>query len=138
MSSLDPLGYLSPAEREEVESLNNYLREHAKTDFRNMPERTVAAVMNKASPNARFFMNANRNVVTDLDESGGRYKPFDPKMDIAATVPKEAKPILDRVATEDLTTSLNSRMGTSTPDEPTSLRDIVDAAFDHHEGSTND
>ena len=131
MSNLDPLGYLSPAEREEVESLNQYLREHSKSDFRNMPEKTVAKVLNGASPNVRFFMNANKNVVDDLEAGGGRYKPFQER--ITPELDKDTQAVFDRTRTEEITHGLNQRMGASTPDEPTSLRDIVSASMEAHE-----
>jgi len=132
--NIDPLGYLSPAERAEVESLHSYLATHGKDGFKNMPEKSIAEVLNKASPNSRFFLDANRKVVTDLDERGGRYRPFEPKRDMSALVPKEVKPFLDRVATEDLTYGLNERLGTAPlPDEPTTLRDVIDVAFERHE-----
>jgi uncharacterized protein YehS (DUF1456 family) len=131
MSNLDPLGYLSPAEREEVESLNQYLREHSKSDFRNMPEKTVAKVLNGASPNVRFFMNANKNVVDDLEAGGGRYKPFQER--ITPELDKDTQAVFDRTRTEEITHGLNERMGTSTQAEPATLRDIVSASMDAHE-----
>lgn len=133
MADLDPLGYLTPAERAEVESLSEYLTGHSRDGFKNMPEKSIAEVMNKASPNSRFFMDANRKTITDLDERGGRYRPFEEKRDMAALVPKEVRPVLDRVATEDLTHSLNTRMGTQPVEQPTTLRDIVSASMEHHE-----
>ena len=132
MSNLDPLNYLTPQELEEVESLSSYLKTHGKDGFRNMHEKSIAEVLNKASPNSRFFLDANRKVVTDLDERGGRYRPFEEKRDMSALVPKEVKPILDRVATEDLTIGLNERMGTAPIEQPTTLRDIVSASMEHH------
>lgn len=131
MSNLDPLGYLSPQERAEVESLNQYLREHSKSDFRNMPEKTVAKVLNGASPNVRFFMNANKNVVDDLEAGGGRYKPFQER--ITPELDKDTQAVFDRTRTEEITHGLNERMGTSTQAEPATLRDIVSASMEAHE-----
>ena len=92
--NIDQLGYLTPQELEEVASLSKYLQDHGRSGFKDMHEKSIAEVLNKASPNSRFFMDANRKVVTDLDERGGRYRPFEEKRDMSALVPKEVKPIL--------------------------------------------
>ena len=137
MNNPDPLGYLNPTERAEMADIQAYLREHSKSGFQNMPEKSIAKVLNNASPNVRFFMNANKNVVDELEAGGGRYRPFQER--ITPTIDKDTQAVFDRTRTEEVTTGLNERMGTAPlPDEPTTLRDIVDAAFDHHEGSTND
>lgn len=136
MSNPDPLGYLNPTERAEMADIQSYLREHSRSGFQNMPEKTVAKVLNNASPNVRFFMNANKNVVDELEAGGGRYRPFQER--IAPAIDKDTQAVFDRTRTEEVTTGLNERMGTTPVEQPTTLRDIVDAAFDHHEGSTND
>lgn len=134
--TIDPLGYLTPAERAEVADVQAYLREHSRSGFQNMPERSIEKVLNNASPNVRFFMNANKNVVDELEAGGGRYRPFQER--ITPAIDKDTQAVFDRTRTEEVTTGLNERMGTQPVEQPTTLRDIVDAAFDHHEGSTND
>lgn len=143
----DPLNILSPAERQELEQIQAHLKRHAKTDFQHLPERTVNAVFNNASPTVRQFLKNNRDFIQDLDAGGGRYRPFQDRLDVNALVPNDSKPILDRAMAEELSHGLTQRMTetfASTPapssesDSPPTAREILSAAFDHHEGSTND
>lgn len=137
MANLDPLQVLTPQERAEVTSLNNYLRGHASTDFQNMPEKTISGVLNKAAPKVREYMQANKRFVDDFEERGGKYQPFGDRAP-PPVLDKPAQAILDRARTEEITHDLSTRMGTAPVEQPTTLRDIVDAAYDHHEGSTHD
>lgn len=130
----DPLNILDADQHQELNDIQNYLRGHAKAGT-TPAEGSFNAVLNRASPTVRQFIANNRTFVQDLDAGGGRYRPFQERIDLVGNMPKEDKAVLDRVHTEELTHSLNERMGTTTPDEPTSLRDIVSASYDANEGA---
>lgn len=129
--NLDPLRVLTPAELQEVEDVTNYLREHSRSGFQNMPERSVAKVLNNAPPRIREYMQANKRFVDDLEAGGGRYKPFQERITPELDAPTQA--VFDKVRTEEITHGLNERMGTAPVEQPTTLRDIVSASMEHHE-----
>jgi hypothetical protein len=127
---------------QEVFEISRYLRDHAKSDFKSMPEKTVSAVLNRASGEARLALAKQFKAQEYLAETGGRIDhngfiaPFAPRIDestIRSNQPKELNSAIDKLQTEVITTELNQRMGTptaSTADsEPTTLRDVIDASF---------
>lgn len=115
-----------------------YLRDHAKTDFRNMPEKSITRVLNNASPEVRKAMLEQYKGREHFAETGGRIDhngflaPFTPREE-PPPIPKEMEKAIDRLRTEELTSILNQRMGSEQPDQPVTLRDIVSASMDAHE-----
>lgn len=129
------------AERQELQDLQDYLEGHAKAGtLGRLPEGSVAALLNKASPRVREHMLGSQDVVRNFRDSGGRELPFQPKKDISDLgLSDTIKQVMDKSDTEEVTHDLLSRMGTDTQDNsPPTTRDYLEAAFDHHEGSTND
>lgn len=131
----------TPQEQQELKAIQDYLHQHAASDFRHMPEKTVSAVLNKASPAVRAHMLKNQQFVEHVI-NGGRSEPFQPPLTIdPSRVDKATEAIAAKARTEDMTHALLSRMGTdqsAITDTPPTTRDYVEAAFDHHEGSTHD
>lgn len=119
-----------------------YLNEHAKTDFRHMPEGTISNVLNRASPEVRQALSSHYLAAQNLIESGGRLMPFEQKLDVH--LPDGMAKTYQRAEDEQTYVGLNERMGTAEQSQriidetPVSLRDIVSASMDHHEGSTQD
>ena len=126
-----PLGYLTPTERAEVADTQPTSASTPVPASRTCPKRSVAKVLNNASPNVRFFMNANKNVVDDLEAGGGRYRPFQERITPAST--RTLRLCSTGCARKRSPTGLNERMGTAPVEQPTTLRDIVSASMEHHE-----
>jgi hypothetical protein len=130
--------------REDINDTIGYLAEHAQSDFRNLPEGTVANVLNGLSPEARKDFNVHFKGTQHLVESGGRLAPFETKVPVEVYTTKPMRDTYQRLEDEQLYTGLQERMGTQEQNEriindaPVSLREVASAAFDHHEGSTND
>jgi hypothetical protein len=130
----DPYAFLTPAERQELQDIQTYIKGHAKAGTR-PAEGSFNAVFNKASPQVRLAMKASQDTLRDLDAGGGRYRPFQDRIDIAAAVPKDLKPVVDAVETENLSHALNSRMGTPTEAKtgPMDRRELMSEAWDAHQ-----
>jgi hypothetical protein len=119
------------------------LRDAAKTDFKTLPGGSVSAFLNTLDSDTRFALVKEYKAREHLHDTGGRIdsngflKPFAPRIDLPP-VPKELDKTIDRLRTEEITQGLDSRMGTSQQTEriineqPTSLRDLVEASIDHH------
>jgi len=133
---------LSPAVKVELIDLQDYIASHTNPDgtMRRLPEGSMAALMNRASPEARAFMAQNREFVENFHESGGREMPFEPKRYLDENkLPPPARAAMQQAHDEDITHRLNQRMGTPTADtSPPTTRDYLSAAFDHHEGADHD
>jgi len=113
-----------------------YLAEHAKTDFKNMPEGTVMNVLNRASPEVRDALSTHYLGAQHLIESGGRLRPFEEKLDVTAQMPPAMRQTYQRAEDESTYMGLQERLGTQEANEriindaPISLRDIIDASYD--------
>lgn len=122
----------SAAERQELADLTAYLRSHS-GDFSRMPEGSIAAVLNKASPAVRAHVKANADFVEHVI-NGGRSEPFQPRLEIdPSRVDPATEAIAAQARTEDYSHSLMSRMGTDNSriaDGPPDLRETLTAAFD--------
>ena len=66
---------LSAAEIAEVVETSRYLRQHAETEFKHMPEKSVNAVLNGTSPRVRQFLKDSKEIA-DFTADGGRTMPF--------------------------------------------------------------
>lgn len=127
------------AERAELQDIQDYLAGHAKAGtLDRLPEGSVAAVMNKASPAVRQHMLGSKAVVENFRNSGGREMPFEPKRDISdLNVPSHVRQVMDRADTEDVTHGLLSRMGSDNSRivdaGPPDLRETLSASFDAHQ-----
>ena len=122
------------AEKQELADLTAYLRGHAEAGtLASMPEGSVAAVLNKASPNVRAHLAMNQNYVKEFRESGGRSMPFAEKRYLSdLDIPKETRAIMQQADTEEVTHGLLQRMGTTPPDNsPPSLREHIEAVMDN-------
>lgn len=133
----------TPAERAELQDIQDYLNSHARAGtLDRLPEGSINAVLNKASPNVRAHMLGSQAIVSNFRSSGGREMPFEPKREIPdLPISKEVRQVLDRADQEALTYSLNERMGTReqqqaiTPaDAPPDLRETLTAAMDISNG----
>ena len=115
---------------------SQYLSEHAKSNFEKMPEKTVAAVLNRAPPSVRQSLATQYKLAEHIHDSGGRLAPFQPKdYSTYDSLPKTLKTTVDRLRTEELTTDLMARMGHEQPEQPTTLRDVVSFAMENTNGS---
>lgn len=130
-----PAGGYTPtdAERHQLADVQSYLKHHAKTDFRNMPEKTATAVLNRLAPNVRQHIRNNRDFM-DFIAEGGRSMPFAPKTTIDRNAAdKDSVKVVDKLETEDVTYRLNERMGTpdssATADTAPDMRETISAAF---------
>lgn len=133
---------MTPHEQE-VFDISRYLRDHAKSDFRHMPEGSIAGVLNRASPEARRALAIQFKAAEHAAETGGRIdehgnlKPFAERYDESrqrADRPKELNKAIDKLQTEQITNELSQRMGMPTPsnDGPPDRREILSVAFDAH------
>lgn len=128
------------AERQELADIQDYLAGHAKAGtLDRMPEGSINAVLNKASPAVRQHLMANQAIVSNFRSSGGREMPFEPKREIPdLPISKEVRQVLDRADTESAIYGLNERMGTAEDnsriaDAPPTTRDFLEAAYDLHD-----
>ena len=124
------------AERQELADIQAYLKGHAQAGtLDRIPEGSVAAVLNRASPNVREHIARNREMVEHVLQ-GGRSEPFQPPLTIdPSRVPPHVEAIAAKARTEDVTHGLLSRMNTdqsSVVDAPPTTRDYLEAAFDAH------
>lgn len=97
-----------------------------------LPEGSIAAVLNRASPAVRAHVKANQQFVEHV-LAGGKSEPFQPRLEIdPSRIDKATEAIAAQSRTEDLSHSLMSRMGTYTPEPsgPPDLRETLTAAFD--------
>ena len=126
---------------QDIEDTAAYLNEHAKSNFANMPERSIACVLNRAPPSVREAIAVQYKGLEHAVETGGRIdhngnpKPFAERNDsIYDDMPKNLKTTVDRMRTEELSTALMDRMGHEQHEQPVSRRDYLEAAF---EGAEN-
>ena len=125
----------APSRTEELFQVSNYLGEHAKSDFKKMPEGSVAAVLNGLSPEARKAF-ATQFVALDHARDAKRNMPFEEKLtdeDIMGSLPETLRKTVDRIDTEQVTNRIHERMGTATHqaelnNAPVSLRETIAAA----------
>lgn len=120
---------------DELRDTAAYLNEHAKDNFARMPERTVANVLNRASPEVRAALTKDFLGRQHLVESGGRLAPFQDRVDPLADMPETMRTTYQRAEDEQTYAALNDRMGTLEQNQrlideaPVTLRDTLDAAF---------
>ncbi len=128
------------------------LRDAAKSNFRTLPGGSVSAYLNTLPKDVRFALATQYAGLEYLHETGGRIdQDGNPKLfaerfdygEVAKEQPKELRATITKLAEEQLSHDLTVRMGTPTADEqikdqPTTIADILDAAYDHHsaEGAT--
>jgi hypothetical protein len=131
----------TPAEKQELADLQDYLNSHARNGtLDRMPEGSINAVLNRASPAVRQHLMASQAIVSNFRASGGREAPFEPKRDIPdLNLPKETRAVLDRADQESVIYGLNERLGTDTGNAtlnsgPPDLRETLTACFDVSEG----
>lgn len=121
---------------------SQYLSEHAKSNFEKMPEKSIAGVLNNAPPSVRQSLATQFKALEHATETAGRIdesghiKPFAPRNDNHYdSLPKTLKTTVDKLRTEELSTSLMERMGHEQPEQPTTLRDVVSFAMENTNGS---
>jgi hypothetical protein len=130
---------LSDRAKLEIIDLQDYLASHATSGFDKMPEKTISNLLNQASPEARAFMLKNKQAIENFIESGGREVPFEPKRAFNPNdIPPPARALMEKSQAEEMTHSLNERMGTPKRDTtPPSMRDYLDISFATHEGENH-
>lgn len=117
---------------QEVFEISRHLRNHAKDNFARLPEGSITRVLNNASPEARLALARQFKVAEHMAETSGRSMPFDEPVyesEQRQSRPKELNAAIDKLQTEVLAQDLSTRMGTTQPDQPTTLRDVIDASF---------
>lgn len=121
---------------------SQYLSEHAKSNFANMPERSIAGVLNRAPPSVREAIAVQFKGLEHAVETAGRIdsngnpKPFAERNDsIYDDMPKNLKTTVDRMRTEELSTALMDRMGVATPEQPVTMRDHIEFALENSNGT---
>jgi hypothetical protein len=118
---------------QDISDLSDYLNEHAKSDFRNLPEGGVHALLAGLPPPLQ------QEVLAMLQKAMGdsrqvRDMPFQDKPNGDHLDP-QVMALLNRLLTEETAHGLNRRMGTPTAAEvldrqdPPSLRDDIARAF---------
>ena len=130
----------TPAEKQELKDIQDYLNSHARAGtLDRLPEGSINAVLNRASPNVRQHLMANQAIVSNFRSSGGREMPFEPKREIPdLPLSKEVRQILDQADTESVIYGLGERMGTAEDNAslnsgPPDLRETLSASFDAHQ-----
>lgn len=139
----DHIQGLTPQEFGQLQDLSDYLGEKASPGNPNgyLAEGSVPALLNSQSPRVRQAVKGMQEVI-----STPREMPFAPKRSEAENLDQlgfdrhTGQVIQDVLDTSDVAAGLMSRLGTDadTPDSELTTRDVLSAAFDHHEGSTND
>ena len=120
---------------QELFDASAYLREHAETDFKKMPEKTVAAVLNTLSPEARKAF-AIQYLGVEHAREAKRNMPFEPKLtdeDILGDLPPALQKTIGKIGDERIVNGLHERMGTAQAqaelnNQPPSLRETLSAA----------
>lgn len=136
--------HLTQQDRLDIQDAQSYLKAHADMDFEKMPEKTLAGLFNQLSPAAREYLKAQQRTVENFRTSGGREMPFAPKRSLAdLNLPEHVGRTIAKADEEEGIRSLHERMGTAEQqsrlnDQPTSRRDMIEAAFTEHEGAEHD
>lgn len=125
----------TPSHTEELFQVSNYLGEHARSDFKKMPEGSVAKVLNGISPEARKSF-ATQYLALDHARDAKRNMPFEEKLtdeDIMGGLPETLRKTVDRIDTEQVTNRIHERMGTQQAqaelnNQPPTLRETISAA----------
>ena len=128
------IGHLTPDEQQELEQLTDYLAERStQREGARIPEGSLAAVLNRASPNVRQTLATLQELLATP-----RLAPFAPKISRDQYIesfgldPHNTKMVDDKLYTEEISAAVQQRMGTDAdrPVEPPSRRDTIRAAYD--------
>lgn len=128
-------GHLAPEEVQELQDILVYLGE--KVPAGHLPEGSIAALFNKASPRVREVLS-----MIDQTMETPRVAPFAPKLseaDIAEGYgldPQGSLTVKAALDGQHVMQSLQARMGSDKdlPDTPPSMTDVLSAAYDKHGG----
>jgi hypothetical protein len=134
------LASLDPGERAQFADLLDYLAEKASPSNPSgyIAEGSVQGLLNKQSPRIQQAFKA-----IDQFAETPRFAPYTQKQSEAERFdelgldPASACTIKQALDANYVLSSLQDRMGTSTPDEPITLRDQLSAAADYHQGAEN-
>lgn len=125
---------LTPVEQDQLARLQKHIRIVAKHDaFDQSKEGSLAAIVNKCSPNVRAAIAASREFVERFDQTSGRMMPFDDRKELPKPDAIDQR-IIDRDRHEQIVGGIHERLNTREAvervnDSPPTMRDAIEVAF---------
>lgn len=133
----------TPAEREELAQIQQYLKGHAEAGT-TPKEGSFTRVLRNASPNVRQHIMQSREFAKFVREDGGRSAPFSDRLTLDESKLTDGdKALMHKMDEEEISARLMDRMGTTASQKalhytaPT-MREQIDAAFTESEGGHHD